>query len=426
MVYYAEGMLTVDGQDVRAGSRDHRPQLEDGQTVSSTRGHAEILLGPNAVLWTGTRAQIRFDDTRLEDTNISVLTGSAIIEVKKTQDGSRLRVHLGTLSAEVTKDGVYRFEAAPPSVRVYSGEVLVPVDAKVTRGEEALEGAVKDFDRKIVDEFFYWAAYRSFILEGESGSYKNWRGGGRLFDRDHSGFGISFPDNSSAARAKYLAGGEAGLVYFLEGGALLGGQTRTTNRRLPLLMGKDNFLRTETGRAEIFLGIGVVARLAPNSQLRMIDTSAASPVISLDEGIASIEVADSADGSHPRVKVDDSMTELLKPGLYHFDAKAGSLLIYGGEASTVFAAQPQSPIRAKEAQTVNLRERVALATFDIEQKNPLFQWAADRSFALYMSPAAFMTQWEDTARRNRYKHKQFGEREDPRARPRPRPLRRLP
>lgn len=419
MVYYAEGALTVDGKNVRATGRDRRPQLEDGQTISSTRGHAEVLIGPNAVLWTGTRAQIRFDDTRVEDTNVSVLAGSAMIEVMRSLEGSRLQVHIGALTADLTREGLYRFEATPATVRVYSGEALLSSGGRVNKGQEVVDGKVQSLDRKNVDEFHYWSAYRSFLLEGESGMYRRWSGG-RLFDREHSGFGVTFPEAPGAARVKYLAGGEAGLLYSLEGNAVIGGQTRATSSRLPLLLGRDNFIRTEGGKAEIFLGVGVVARLGENSQLSIAETLASNPLVRLEEGAVSIEVADSADGSRPRIRVGDSVSELLKPGLYQFDAKAGSLRIYGGESATTFGS---GTVRGKEAQIVNLREPIPAAKFDLSAKDALFKWAADRSFELYMSPGSFMTQWETAIRPNHYKHKQFGERRDSRSRPRLRPRR---
>ena len=417
MVYYAEGTLAIDGKMVRAASRGRRPQLEDGQTISSPRGHAEVLIGPNAVLWTGTRAQIRFDDTRVEDTNISVLVGSAIIEVKRALVGSRLQVHIGALTAELTRDGLYRFEATPATVRVYAGEALLSGGARVGKGQGVVDGKVQSLDRKNVDEFHYWSAYRSFLLEGESGTYRKW-GGSRLLEREHSGFGVIFPEIPGAARIKALTAGEAGLIYYLEGSALISGQTRATSTRLPLLLGRDNFLRTEVAKAEIFLGVGVVAYLGENSRFNVVDALPSNPLVALDEGSVLIEVAETADGSRPRVRVGESVTELVRPGLYQFDARVGSLKIYGGESSTVLAS---ATMDGKEAQMVNLRDPIPATKFDVTEKDALYKWASDQSFTLFMSPALFMTQWEPTARRNHYKHKQFGEREDSRPRPRLRP-----
>jgi hypothetical protein len=412
VVYYAEGLFQVDGKTARAQNRP--PQLQDGQVASSPKGHAELLLGPNAVLWTGTQAKVRFDDTRVESASITVLEGAAILELSRTLDLSRIHVRVGSLEVELHRDGVYRFDAAAQSMRVYAGEVLLPGALRAVRGQEVISGSTKAFDRKDLDEFHYWCAYRSFLLESDAGAYRQWsrKSWG---EHEHSGFGIKFPDAKGAARVKYLAASEAGLVYSLEGSAVTGAQKGATPPRLPILLGRDNFLRTDAGKAEMFLGVGVVARIADNSSLRMIDTRASGPVVALEEGTLLVEVADSAEGAPLRVRVGDSMTELLKAGVYEFDATAGSLSVYGGESSTAVAG---TVTRAKEAQRVNLQQPAPLGRFDLKAQDALFKWSARRSFVLLLSPAAFMTPWEQL-QSGKWKHKQFGERIDPQ-RPAPR------
>ncbi len=417
MVYSAEGDLRIDGKTVRSSGQGRLPQLQDGQSVSSPRGHAEVLLGPNAALWTGTGAQVRFEDTRVEAAAITLVEGEVIIELSRSLEASRVRVHAGTLDVELTREGVYRFDAATQSVRVYAGEVLLG-GLRLVRGEERTPNSTRPFDRKELDEFYYWSAYRSFMLEGDAGSYKNW-GGGAWGERTHSGFGVKFPDTPGAARVKYLASSEAGLVYHLEGNATTGRQARSLSARLPMPLGRENFVRTDAGRAEVFLGVGVIARFLDNTRLRMLDTRAASPLASLDEGMALIEVADSMEGA-PRIRVGDSETELLKPGLYAFDAKAGTLRVFTGEASVTL---PSSFQKARDSQQLNLRQPAPPARFDAKAHDALFKWSAERSFALFTSSAAFMTEWSAQAKRGWYKHKQFGQRLDTRPRnrlPRPR------
>lgn len=424
MVYYAEGSLLVDGKTVRAGSRDQRPMIGDGQTVSTPRGHAEILLGPDAVLWTGTGAEIRVDDTSLETAALHLLKGSAVIEIRKRLTQNSVQLEFGGQAATLSRAGVYRFEASPATLRVWSGEVELVQGAltgKVARGYEAREGQVRSFDRSERDELHYWAAYRSFLLESEAGPTVQWQARGWT-NRAHSGFNVEFPEMTGSARVKYLAGGEAGLVYNIEGNATLGGAATPASTRLPFWLGEERFLRTEAGRAEIFLGVGVVARIDEHSQVRLVSARPSAPFLALEAGAASIEVTPSPEAPRLRVRVGQSITELLKPGVYQFDAAEGSLRVYGGEAATVFE---EGTVRAKLAQQVSLREMAAAGKFDVRAQDALFHWAAERSFALYLSPAAFMTQWERPGRGSQVRHKQFGERIDRRPPPRPRRLSRL-
>jgi hypothetical protein len=150
----------------------------------------------------------------------------------------------------------------------------------------------------------------------------------------------------------------------------------------------------------------------------MIDTRASNPVVALEDGAMLIEVARSANEVTPRIQVGETVTELLKAGLYYFDAKPGSLGVYGGEALTTVDGVF---IRAKEGQKVSLLSPAKLSPFDTKAQDPLYKWTANRSYALYQTPAAFMTPWEPAPRGGRVKHKQFGERADTRARAKQRP-----
>ncbi len=405
LVYYAEGAFNVDGKQARATSRDRIIQLDEGQVANSMRGHAEILLGPNAVLWTGTLSEVRFDDTRVENTVIAVLDGSVMIEVKRAQEG-RIQVDLGTFNIQVTREGVYRFDRPSKTVRVYSGEAILPGPVKLARGEENVDGVTRPFDRKDLDELHYWSAYRSFVLESDAGSYKEW-GGDRWGRREHAGFGVTLPDTPGAARIKYQAASEAGLLYFLDGSAVLGGQLPGSTIRLPIRLGRDRYLETQKGKAEVFLGVGVILRMGENSYLRILDTRSTNPAVALDEGTALIEVGNTEENAPPRIQIGGSVTELLKPGLYLFDAEAKALRIYGGEASTMLAGRT---MHSKGGQSLDLQKPDAVTKFDTKTHDALFKWSADRSFTLFLTPAAFMTPWEPAPRQNHYKHKQFGDR----------------
>jgi hypothetical protein len=330
--------------------------------------------------------------------------------------GNRFRVRIGEQVAEFTREGVYRFDASPARFRVHSGEMQLS-GARILRGQEAVETGRREFNRRERDPLLYFAAYRSLQLEAESGSFRQWRASFML-GRAHSGFGIDFPETGGAARLKYLVGGEAGLVYHLEGNATTGGRTPLSASRLPFRMGPGGDIRTRQGRAEVFLGVGLIARLAADTHLRVMDTTALHPLIALEQGSASIEVTRSSDEPRLRVRVGDSITELVKPGVYRFDAAAQSLEIYGGEAEINVS---DHVVRGRQSQQVSLRESGRTMKFDPSRGDAFMKWTAERSFALYQSPAAFMTAWEPMTERGKVRHKFFGERFDPRPQPRRRP-----
>ncbi|MEP6963318.1 MAG: hypothetical protein ABI995_14650, partial [Acidobacteriota bacterium] len=417
-IYYSEGAIAIDGLSVRASGTDRRPQLQDGQILTTPGGHAEVLMGAGAILWVAGQSTVKFEDTRVEDARVELEQGALMVEVKTVPAGSHLRFLLGGTATDLNRVGLYRFDASTAQgssarIRVYEGVASLGGAGEkdsLREGQQATLGSraeIKKLNRKEVDDFHYWSALRSYQLETESGARKKWKPGDSWYFKNSS-FGVQFPSRpQGAARAMYLAAGEAGLVNLLDGSGVLGRADLNKRIRTPFRLGSDNSLTMDKdGRAEVFLGLGVVARIGANSKLRMIDTMAGNPVVALDEGSLVVEVA-STDQATVHVRVGDSVTELLKAGVYRFDAKEGSLMVYGGESSTLIADDTE---HARTGQIVNLREAVTPAKFDLQWQDALFKWSAARSFQLYTSSAWFMADWSESATGGKFKHKQYGER----------------
>lgn len=394
MIYYAEGVFTVDGQTIRSTGRP--PILDVGQVAASRRGHAEILLGPDAVLWTGVGAQVRFDDTSIADARVTLLTGSLIIEVKRVMVGNRLQVQLGGRLVEVRSVGVYRFDLTPERIQVFDGDLLIPEsNLKAARGQEIVDSSSRAFDTRDTDEFLHWAALRSLTLERDSGREQRWRRKG-LLDVSHAGFGMTLPRDLAAARIKYLAAARAGLVYSVQG---------PTDQRLPTWIDQNNAVRTRAAKAEVFLGVGVVAHVGENSALRILDSRAWAPMAALEQGVVLIEVAESKEFPVLRLQVGETITHLLSPGVYEVDAQAGTVSVYRGESQTTLGS---ATARVREGQRLTLAQPLSTSSFDRKQQDALFRWAAEVSFGLYTLNAGFMTGWTDDVISYKAKHKVFG------------------
>jgi hypothetical protein len=409
MVYFAEGAFTVDGQTVRA-ARNRPPQIQPGQIAATQKGHVEILMGPDAVLWTGMGTQVRFDETSVADARVSLLAGSLMIEIKRVNAENRLRVQIGERAVEIRQVGVYRFDCMPERMRVLSGDLLlIEQSVKAIRGQEIVDGSVRTFDRRDTDELFYWSALRSLTLERDAGRPQRWKRKGES-DVTHAGFGVTFPFDLGAARVKYLASSEAGLVYAVDGNS-------SSERRF--WIGQNNAGGTRDGKAQIFLGVGIVTNLAENSTIRIIDARSWAPMIALEQGAVIVEVAESRESPVLGIRVGETITHLLSPGVYRLDAQSGTLSVYRGDSETTFNG---GAIRARDGQRVNLKEPAPASLFDRREQDALFHWAADSSFGLYMSQAGFMTGWVADVIDGKAKHKVFGQRMDRRIRRTPRPL----
>ena len=405
-IYYSEGAVFFDGKPARSLAGTRYPAVSEGGLISTQRGHTEILLGAAAVLWAGHDSRIRMERTSLDDTRVRVEEGSAIFEIRDIPDGNRIVALVGEASLDLARPGVYRVDAGPPTLRVYDGDYTASAGLRVKQEQELRlsDNSVIRFDRKQPDEFQYWAAWRSYQLASETAF--DTRGWSLGLYRDlvrHSGFGIEFPVNSSAARLQYLTAANAGLVYYLKGGAMLGGRNIPQSVRLPFQLPTENTLTTEAGdSAEIFLGVGVVARVGENARVRITNAELMDTSILLYEGKTMIEVARAGEEAQIRVKVGSSTTDLVKPGLYEFDASAGELRVFGGEALTVSA---DKTIKSRRGQLLAL-EGTKVTRFDRSKKSSLYQWSYERSLLLARSNTSFMTQWERVGRQLR--HPQFG------------------
>jgi hypothetical protein len=180
LISYLQGPAFVDGKRVFLKTARFQ-QMKSGETLSTGRGRAELLLAPGVVLRLSENAQVRLDDNQLADTRVTLQRGDALIEIVQLPEGNRLQVGLGETTTELTRAGLYRFGMAPnasqdskhdtPStLRVYGGEALVRFGADTADAKRGiavqLDSAliVKKFDRKQTDTLHAWAARRSFDL----------------------------------------------------------------------------------------------------------------------------------------------------------------------------------------------------------------------------------------------------------------------
>src|ERR1700733_6413894 len=77
LVYFVVGRVSIVGRGKLAIGPVNR-QLNEGESLFSEAGRAEVLLNPGTVLRIGDKTRIRMDGVELTDTRISIETGSAV------------------------------------------------------------------------------------------------------------------------------------------------------------------------------------------------------------------------------------------------------------------------------------------------------------------------------------------------------------
>ncbi len=170
---YIRGQVSVDGQQVRRTPLQF-PMLQKGEVLRTGNGRAEILLGPGVFLRLGEHAALRMLDTRLEDAQVELQNGTALVEVVEIPRGSDIHVVVGSTRTNFKGIGLHRFEAGSNELRVFGGS------AEVVAGDQTVEAgrgrvvhlgetlSVSRFDPRRDprgnDALHNWAARRSFQL----------------------------------------------------------------------------------------------------------------------------------------------------------------------------------------------------------------------------------------------------------------------
>lgn len=168
-IHYIRGQVSVDGQPVPRTPLKF-PMLQQGQVLRTGNGRAEVLLGPGVFLRLGEHGALRMLDTRLENAQVEVQEGTALVEVVEIPKGSEVHVVVGPSRTGFKGIGLHRFEAGSHELRVYGGHAEVfAADQTVEagRGKVVHLGdtlSVSRFDPRRKDALHQWAAHRSFLI----------------------------------------------------------------------------------------------------------------------------------------------------------------------------------------------------------------------------------------------------------------------
>jgi hypothetical protein len=123
-----------------------------------------------------------------------------------------------------------------------------------------------------------------------------------------------------------------GTLNYLEGKVSVGSQTLDSKSIGSETLKAGQSITTENGKAELLLMPGVFLRVGSNSSVKMISPSITNTEIGVEEGEASIEVAEIHKQNDIRIDTDGVTTRLVKNGFYDFDAARNLVLVLDGEA----------------------------------------------------------------------------------------------
>jgi hypothetical protein len=169
-IHYLEGQAFLDDKAVEMKFGQF-PEIGRQQVFRTEEGRAEILLTPGVFLRVGENSAIRMISNPLSDTRVALLRGSALIECAEIMKGTAVSFTVGDIEIPFQKRGLFRLDAEPPLLRVYSGEAAViagGVSTAVKDGRQVeLNAALlvpAKFDKNDADALYRWAKRRAESL----------------------------------------------------------------------------------------------------------------------------------------------------------------------------------------------------------------------------------------------------------------------
>jgi len=192
-----------------------------------------------------------------------------------------------------------------------------------------------------------------------------------------------------SAQAQYVVSAKAGVIQFSAGEVFLDEKPVRLSKGDYEQMENGQILRTGRGFAELLLGTNVYLRLGTHSLLRMYQNRLIDTQLALDQGSAMVEVVEKAKESQIRIAFGAGLVEIKKKGLYRLDAGNREIRVYGGEARV---AKRDRKEKIKKGKMACLEDGLKTSKFDADAIDPLHQWAALRSFVLFVDNPVTRTQ----------------------------------
>jgi hypothetical protein len=176
-----------------------------------------------------------------------------------------------------------------------------------------------------------------------------------------------------------------GTLNYIEGQASIEGRALSPQSVGNTTLEAGQILATANGRAEILLTPGIFVRLGNDTTVQMVSPDLTHTEIRLEQGHANIEVDQIYAQNTILVDLKNGQTQLLKVGLYAFDAQAATVRVFDGKAAVYPGSDLLANIKPIEVkggrQLAFTGEPLKPQGFNKDQAaaDPLYKWSSLRS-----------------------------------------------
>jgi len=176
-VNYIEGSVSINNHQLSPG-QPGQAVLGQNQTLSTSKGKAEILMSPGVFLRVGDNSAVRMIAPELVNPQVEVLRGIAMLEVDNKPKDATITVLEHGATVSVLKQGLYRFDSGRPSVAVIGGKLNVSENGaskQIGKGKQIVlddnrKLTAVNFDRNAKDDLYVWSEVRSSALAAANAS----------------------------------------------------------------------------------------------------------------------------------------------------------------------------------------------------------------------------------------------------------------
>jgi hypothetical protein len=184
-----------------------------------------------------------------------------------------------------------------------------------------------------------------------------------------------------------------GTLTYVMGEAWIGTQPLNEKSAGSAVLKAGQSLTTEDGAAEVILAPEVYMRMGKDSSVQMISLNLTHVEVELKQGQAIVQVGELRKANAIRVLEHGVTTQLLKKGLYEFDADQHQVRVFKGEGA-VQEGERQAVVKGGRQVALNFAGELSAPKFNKHQYETSDLYRFNRMRSKYLAEANAPCCWE--------------------------------
>jgi len=204
---------------------------------------------------------------------------------------------------------------------------------------------------------------------------------------------VVFAFGAFPALAQPVISAKSGVVSYVIGKVLVGDQVVEPSETKLTEVKENAILRTEEGRSEVLLTLGVILRTGDNGSFKMLTNRLIDTRLELLSGSHIVEAAEIQKDNNLTIVAKDATVVITKRGLYRFDLDQSRIKVFEGVLGVQMNGQS---VLVGAGKMVDIAGATAsVEKFDKESTDSLDHWARGRAELIARANASSAKQVHD-------------------------------